>query len=301
MTSNVINLPAMVLALGISASPAPVPPASVPTDAGVYSKTASEWTEVEPEIVNWKTGGVLKTLATAGIVKSDANAHVRGARSPNRASAGCEFVVVAPEGVSVTEYQLLRLHQHSDSREFRAITGGIIHASGGSDRDVLDFNHRKIASRTYLVTLPASMPDGEYGFLPPGAGGSRAATAIGKIYSFRIADENPRSRNRGSEPPAATPSLQSAPQRLTAAPTDLVDVTFTSTPADALVSISGMSLGYTPLVCKLQSRRYKVAMRLSGYAEWRQDITVYIGTATIVNADLKREEPPAEVIRDRDY
>jgi hypothetical protein len=291
MSSNLMNLLAIVLAPGISASPATP---SVPMEIGVYSKTAGDWTEVEPEIVNWKSGGVLKTVATVGIVKPDSNAHVRGARSPNRASAASEFLVVAPEGVSVTEYQLLRLHTHSNSREFRAVTGGIIHPSGGSDRDLLDFNHRKIASRTYLVTLPASITDGEYGFLPPGAGGSRAATAIGKIYSFRIADENPRSRNR-TEPPATTPSLQSAPQRLTALPTDLIDVTFTSTPADALVSISGMSLGYTPLVCKLQSRRYKVAMRLSGYAEWRQEVTVYVGTTTTVNAELKREEPPVEV------
>jgi len=78
------------------------------------------------------------------------------------------------------------MHEHSDAREFRAATGGVFHQSGGSDRDVLEFEHKKIASRTFIVTVPASAKDGEYGLLPPGVVTSRGATSLGKIYSFRI-------------------------------------------------------------------------------------------------------------------
>lgn len=79
------------------------------------------------------------------------------------------------------------MHEHSKDREFRATTGGVIHQSGGSDRDIFEFVHKKIASRTYSITIPDSVKDGEYGLLPPGAGASKGATSIGKIYSFRLA------------------------------------------------------------------------------------------------------------------
>jgi hypothetical protein len=158
----------------------------LPDDVGVYFRSAGgEWTEIEPEVVNWKTGGVVKSLLTEGVVKGDINGHVRGGEAKTKILSN-EILVVTPEGVSVTEYQLLRMREHAESREFRAITGGIFHASGGSDRDILDFEHRKIARRTFIVVLPASLRDGNYGLLPPGASGSRTATSIGKIYTFRI-------------------------------------------------------------------------------------------------------------------
>lgn len=167
-------------------APAKPQESPLPDDAGVYfMDTAGEWTEIEPEIVNWKTGGVVKSLVTDHIIKGDVNGHVRGGQSRTRIRSN-EILVVALEGVSITEYQLLRMRQHAESREFRAVTGGIFHESGGADRDILDFDHKKIAKRTFLVTLPASLGDGNYGLLPPGAFASRSATSIGKIYTFRI-------------------------------------------------------------------------------------------------------------------
>src|SRR5262249_32241662 len=37
-------------------------------DVGVYYKKGDKWEEMLPEVVNWKTGGVLKHVASAGIV-----------------------------------------------------------------------------------------------------------------------------------------------------------------------------------------------------------------------------------------
>jgi hypothetical protein len=160
----------------------------LPDDVGVYFRSVGgEWTEIEPEVVNWKTGGVVKSLLTEGFIKGDINGHIRGGEAKTKMHSN-EILVVTPEGVSVTEYQLLRMREHAGSREFRAVTGGIFHVSGGSDRDVLDFEHRKIGKRTFIVLLPASLRDGNYGLLPPGAFGSRTATSIGKIYTFRIAN-----------------------------------------------------------------------------------------------------------------
>jgi len=48
------------------------------------------------------------------------------------------------------------------------------------------FEGKRLASRTYAVTL-SSMQPGEYGFLPPGAMSSgHASSSLGKIYSFRF-------------------------------------------------------------------------------------------------------------------
>lgn len=159
---------------------------SFPTDIGVYYKLKGVYTEIEPEIVNVKTGGFLKTLATDGIVKPDVNGHLDGIHSTTSVANPVDFLIVVPDGDAVTEYQLLRLHAKSKYREFRSVTGGVIHSSTGASRDDIKFQGVKVASRTYTITLPSNLKAGEYGFLPPGAFSSRNLASSGKMYSFRV-------------------------------------------------------------------------------------------------------------------
>jgi hypothetical protein len=160
----------------------------LPNEIGVYAKQRGEWIEVLPEIVNLKTGGVVKNLATVGVVKGDVNGHILGNTSRTRCSAATQFLIVVPEGTSVTEYQLLRLRENSNSREFRTITGGIFHVSGGAARDLVPFEGTKVGPRSYVVTIPNALPRGEYGFLPPGAILSSNLGSAGKINSFTVQD-----------------------------------------------------------------------------------------------------------------
>jgi hypothetical protein len=168
-------------------APAPVavkrPPAeaALPSEVGVYAKKQDQWVEVPPEIVYWKTGGVLKTIATAGIRHGDVNGHVPGASSHISFASPLELLIVAPEGVALAEYQLLRLRGNKDNREFRTVTGGILHAQSGSERDQMPIDGKKIASRMYEVAFPAAAGSGEYGVLPPSS-----TSGSGKIYSFRM-------------------------------------------------------------------------------------------------------------------
>ncbi len=154
-------------------------------DIGVFYKKAGKWEEMLPEVVNWKTGGVLKSIASAGIVKGDINGHIAGDHSRNSAASPLEVLIYAPEGVAITEYQLVHLHEEKDSREFRTVTGGVMHVSGGATRDVVPFEGKKIASRMYRVLLP-TLGAGDYGFLPPGAVTSSNSASIGKMYTFRV-------------------------------------------------------------------------------------------------------------------
>ncbi len=159
---------------------------ALPTEIGVYAREKDKWIEVLPEVVNWKTGGVAKSVASIGIVKGDVNGHINGPTSRNRLTTPIEFLIVAPEGVAITEYQLIRLHQHGEDREFRTVTGGVLHVSGGATRDLMPFEGTKIAPRTYKAAFSHSSGAGEYGFLPPGAFTSTNTASSGKIYSFRV-------------------------------------------------------------------------------------------------------------------
>jgi hypothetical protein len=155
----------------------------LPSEIGVYARNQNQWAEVEPEIVYWKTAGVLKTVATAGIMHGDVNGRVPGVSSQTGFRTPLELLVVAPEGVVLAEYQLIRLRPNKDSREFRTVTGGVFHSQSGAFRDMLNFDSKKLASRTFRITFPSSAGPGEYGLLPPGSG-----NGSGKIYTFRISE-----------------------------------------------------------------------------------------------------------------
>jgi len=180
------------------AAPAPAAPAGNPpaaavkaapaavNEVGVYHLKDGGWADLPPEVVNFKTGGVLKSIGTAGIVKGDVNGRVNGEHSRTTLKTPISILVYVQEGVAITEYQLLRLRDSKDAREFRTVTGGVMHVSGGATRDLVPFESKKTAPRTYEIVLPNLSP-GEYGLLPPAGGDSTSSSGrIGKIYSFRL-------------------------------------------------------------------------------------------------------------------
>ncbi len=182
------------------------------TEVGVYLFRNGKPEEVQPEIVNWQTGGVLKHAASLGFVKGDKNGKVMKGKSQTQTTAPLEFLIKTLEGTSVEEYQLLRLHEKSNRREFRSVTGGILHVSGGAQRDDVAFQPEKIGNRTWRVVM-RDLQDGEYGFLPPGVD-SASISASGKMYTFGVAAENlPPTHNvsRGHGPdPTSTPETSTA-------------------------------------------------------------------------------------------
>lgn len=165
----------------------PAVPSEYPTEVGVYVKEHSQWREVLPEIVNWKSGGVLKSTVTIGVIKQDVNGHLKGRSSQLGLHQPIEFAVITREGDAITEYQLLHLNQNSDNREFRTVTGGVLHVSSGA-RITLPFQWTKVAPRTYTIKLN-DLQNGEYGILPPDAIASKnAAGSQGKLYTFRVGE-----------------------------------------------------------------------------------------------------------------
>jgi hypothetical protein len=155
-------------------------------EIGVYYKDrAGRWTAIEPEIVHIKSGGFVKSTVTHGIIKQDHNGRVNGRESALELKRPIEILLYAPEGVSASEYDFIRFRLNSDNREFRVLTGGVFHSTGGADRDEVPFKPVKTAPRTYEFTVDDKVAGGEFGILPPGTGN---VTNGGKIYTFAIVE-----------------------------------------------------------------------------------------------------------------
>lgn len=158
-------------------------------EVGVYYQNSSgAWTEMMPEVINYKSGGFLKSLATDGIIKGDMNGHIPGKQSKFVTTFPVHIALYVPEGTAPTEYLLLRLRVNSNNREFRSMTGGVIHSSGGATRDEVPFTATKIAPRVYTFTLDQKLGKGEYGIMPPGSVTTSNLASSGKIYSMSITE-----------------------------------------------------------------------------------------------------------------
>jgi hypothetical protein len=157
---------------------------ALPKEIGIYVKTENRWVEMQTEAVVWETGGSFKRFATAGIVQGDVNGKLKGAHSNTILTAPLEFVVITPEGVAITEYQLIHLRKIRKDREFRTVTGGVFSTTGAT-RDAIPFEGTKVINRAHTVKLPA-LDEGDYGFLPPTASSPGSSSNVGKMYTFLV-------------------------------------------------------------------------------------------------------------------
>jgi hypothetical protein len=155
-------------------------------EIGVYYKDKDgKWQLIEPEIVHEVSGGFIKSTVTQGIVKADRNGKVNGRESKLLLPRPIEFLIYTADGVAASEYTMVRFRLHSNSREFRTWTGGVIHSTGGAKRDEVELKPEKVAPRTYKLTIDIDTPGGEYGILPPGTAG---VGSLGKVYTFAISE-----------------------------------------------------------------------------------------------------------------
>ena len=152
-----------------------------PRELGVFWRQGDKWVQVLPEIADWKTGGVLKNHASMGVVKPDVNGIIYGAHSHTRVGPNVQFLFRLPEGIDITEYRLIRLHEKKEAREFRTLTGGVFHRSGGPHRDMVPFDFKAVSARTYMVRL-SDLKAGEFGFLPSSPRAGR------RIYTFSVVE-----------------------------------------------------------------------------------------------------------------
>lgn len=144
-------------------------------DIGVYYLKRNTWTDLPPEIVNWKTVGLLKTIGTVGLVKEDRSGHLNGLHSGTPLHWPVTLLVYTPPDVAISEYRLIRLHESKDIRDFRTGEDGGKNAGG-----LVSFDSTKIAERTFEIKPRGSDP-GEYGLMPAGQ-----VEKVTKLYTYRV-------------------------------------------------------------------------------------------------------------------
>ncbi len=165
--------------------PAPIALSDV-NEIGVYYKDKNgKWQSIDPEILHIKSGGWVKSTVTDGVIKQDENGHLNGRESKLLLSRPIDFLIYAPDGVDIAEYDLVRFRLQSNSREFRVKTGGVFHSISGDDQDRIAFTPHKVAPHAWQFTLGMDTPGAEYGILPPG---TTSPANGGKIYTFAISE-----------------------------------------------------------------------------------------------------------------
>jgi hypothetical protein len=155
-------------------------------EIGVYYKDSTgRWQPMESEPVHSKSSGWIKNTLSDGIIKTDMNGMVNGPQAKLLLPRPIEFLIYTADGVDAGEYTLIRFRLNGKDRQFRTLTGGVFHSTGGAKDDEVEFTAKKIAPRTWVFTLGRDTPGAEYGILPPGTGN---VTNGGKIYTFAISE-----------------------------------------------------------------------------------------------------------------
>ncbi len=193
---------AAIVAKGAAAAPdsaaPPTPDASAPAtplppgveNIGAYYKdSGGNWQPLPSEVVIFQSGGLVKHVASAGLMKEDLNGLVGGMRSRLVVSTPVTFILHVPQGRTANGYELVRLHVAGNNRQFQSVAGGLElqHGSASSLRDEIDFSSKQIGPSAYQIVLGSEIGEGEFGFLEPqDTASSKAPPSSGKIFTFAI-------------------------------------------------------------------------------------------------------------------
>jgi hypothetical protein len=179
----------------------PAPPQYAPLPPGVdnigayYKDSGGNWQPLPAEVVIFQSGGLVKHVASAGLMKEDLNGLVGGMRSRLVVSTPITFILHVSEGHTVSDYELVRLHIAGNNRQFQSVAGGLMQASSSSLRDEIDFSSKQIGPSAYEIVLNNGLGDGEFGFLAPpntspitGSDPAEPKTpaSSGQIFTFAI-------------------------------------------------------------------------------------------------------------------
>jgi hypothetical protein len=168
------------------ASAAALPP-GVASVGAYYKDSGGNWQPLPSEVVIFQSGGVVKHIASATLIKEDLNGLIGGMRSRLVITAPVTIILHVPQGRTAGDYELVRLHVVGNNRQFQSVAGGIAHETSSSLRDEIDFTSKEIGPSTYQIVLASEIGEGEFGFLEPQSAASPGTPpSSGKIYTFAI-------------------------------------------------------------------------------------------------------------------
>jgi len=148
---------------------------------GLFYRKDTGFFELISERVEWYTGGALKFIVSAGIVRKDLKGSVAGPSSLNFLRNPMEIVIAPPVGRSITSYLLVQLRGEDGVRKFNV---GPVNKQSGVAKGAIPFGVEKVGENQYRMVLPTALGPGEYGILgiiPEDPEGTSS-----KMYTFRI-------------------------------------------------------------------------------------------------------------------
>ncbi len=160
-------------------------PKKYPEELGAFVNQDGKWNALPTEKAEWKTGGGLKAMgriaALGGTIGVDVDVYVTGPTSSLTATRKAEFLLYVAEGDVPTAYQLVKLTQKKDRREFKISKSGWFSVKNGPGKAAVPFEANKVSVRTYLIKL--ELEPGEYCFFK--AAGAQTGDS-GLVYSFKV-------------------------------------------------------------------------------------------------------------------
>ena len=158
----------------------------LPGEPGVYILKDGRYVELAIEMVDWKSKFFSPISTTGGLTTSRLTAQLNAPQSRLQLAGDVELLIVCPDGVAATEYQLLRADLNKDKREFRVdfkvLHGGVLEPLGGIGRNAVGFEAKRLAAGQYRIQI-RSLDKGEYAFLPPGV---YPGSLTSKMYTFGL-------------------------------------------------------------------------------------------------------------------
>ena len=148
---------------------------------GLYYKKGTEYFELLTEEVEWRTGGAVKNIVSAGIVKKDLKGAISGPSSRNFLTNPMEIILFPPSGITVNSYILLPMNPNGGLREFNV---GPVNQKSGVAKGALPFGVEKVGENMFRMVLQTPLAPGEYGILT--ATPSASPTGSSKMHTFRI-------------------------------------------------------------------------------------------------------------------
>jgi hypothetical protein len=148
---------------------------------GLYYKKGNEYFELLTEEVQWKTGGAMKNIVSAGFVKKDLKGALAGSSSRNFLTNPMEIILYPPSGVPVNSYILLPMKPNKGLREFNV---GPVNQRSGVAKGAIPFGLEKVGENMFRMVLQTPLAPGDYGILT--ATPSDSSTGSSKMHTFRI-------------------------------------------------------------------------------------------------------------------
>jgi hypothetical protein len=171
-----------------TAAPSAPLPSGVDNIGAYYKDSGGNWQPLPTEVVIFQSGGMIKHVASAGLMKEDLNGLVGGMRSRLVISTPITFLLHVPQGHTANDFELVRLHVVGNNRQFQSVAGGLNQTSG-SIRDEIDFSSTQIAPGAWQIVLNNGLGNGEFGFLEvQDTSSPKTPASSGKIFTFAIVD-----------------------------------------------------------------------------------------------------------------